>query len=195
MAMRKLIVCNLMSLDGYVEGDNKNFMVMPTDQSFDEYRAERLRHAATLLLGRATFELFHGFWPEVVNNPQATADQREISKRDNEILKIVVSDSLRLEPNAPWYDSTRVVSRADAPKVVADLKGQDGGDILTFGSQAMWSRLLKSGLIDELHLMIGPTVLGTGTPAFDTQVGITLRRKGIRTFEGSGNVVLQYEVQ
>lgn len=188
--VRTLVVCNLMSLDGYVEGANKNFMVMPADQSFDEYCAERLRHAGTLLLGRATFELFHAFWPDVVNDPRSSADQREISKRDNEIEKLVVSDSLRLDADSPWRDSTRVISRADAHRVVAELKGRPGRDILVFGSQTLWHHLLEGDLVDELHLMIGPTALGAGTPAFER--AISLHRKGIRTFADSGNVVLQY---
>ena len=46
--MRKLIVCNMMSLDGYYEGPGKNVMVLPMDQAFDSYNAERLRAADTL---------------------------------------------------------------------------------------------------------------------------------------------------
>ena len=52
--MRKLVVCNIMSLDGYYEGPGRNVMVLPMDASFDEYNLERLRSADTLLLGRTS---------------------------------------------------------------------------------------------------------------------------------------------
>lgn len=192
--MRKFVVCTLMSLDGYFEGEGKNFMVMPADHSFDAYCAERLRTADTLLLGRATFELFHGFWPAVADNPGASADQREISKRDNELQKVVVSDTLTLQPGTPWVTSTRVVSRAEAVDTVRDLKAEPGGDILTFGSRHLWNGLLAAGLVDELHLMVGPAVLGGGTPVFGSAPVAGLRRMGVQTFDGSDNVVLRYAV-
>ena len=50
--MRKLIVSNIMSLDGYYEGPGENVMVLPMDEAFDAYNAERLRAADTLLLER-----------------------------------------------------------------------------------------------------------------------------------------------
>jgi dihydrofolate reductase len=67
--MRKLIVCNIMSLDGYYEGPGGNVMVLPLDQAFDAYNAERLRAADTLLLGRTTYDGFKGFWPSVERHP------------------------------------------------------------------------------------------------------------------------------
>ena len=92
--MRKLIVTNLASLDGYYEGPGNNVMVLPLDAAFDAYNLERLRAADTLLLGRSTFEGFKGFWPEVVNDPKASETNREISRLDNAIDKVVISDSL-----------------------------------------------------------------------------------------------------
>ena len=58
--MRKLIVSNIMSLDGYYTGPDNNVMVLPMDQAFDAYNAERLRAADTLLLGRTTYDGFKG---------------------------------------------------------------------------------------------------------------------------------------
>jgi len=60
--MGKLIVTNIVSLDGYYEGPGGNVMVLPMDQGFDAYNVERLREADTLLLGRNSYELFKGFW-------------------------------------------------------------------------------------------------------------------------------------
>jgi len=192
--MRKLIVCNIMSLDGYYEGQGKNVMVMPLDEAFDAYCAERLRAAGTLLLGRTTYDGFKGFWPSVADDPSFTPTQREISRRDNEIDKVVVSDSLTSDETAPWHN-TRIVGRADAHEQIAELKRQTGGEILMFGSHTLWSDLLANGLVDELHLMIGPVVVGGGTPVFDGQPPVSLQLAGTRTWDGSGNVLVRYEVR
>ena len=192
--MRKLIVCNVMSLDGYYEGQGKNVMVMPLDEAFDAYCAERLRAAGTLLLGRTTYDGFKGFWPSVADDPSFTPTQREISRRDNEIDKVVVSDSLTSDETAPWHN-TRIVGRADAHEQIAELKRQTGGEILMFGSHTLWSDLLANGLVDELHLMIGPVVVGGGTPVFDGQPPVSLQLAGTRTWDGSGNVLVRYEVR
>ena len=148
--MRKLIVSNILSLDGYYEGPGKNVMALfdyrrdlyPMDESFDAYNAERLRAADTLLLGR----------------------------------------------------NTRIISRAEAHEQIAELKGQVGRDVLVFGSRTLWNDLLANDLVDELHLMIGPVVLGAGTPVFDEQPAVTLRLIDTRMWDGSGNVLLRYEV-
>src|SRR5262249_60253234 len=67
--MRNLIVCNIMSLDGYCEGPGGNVMALPMDGFFDEHNLERLRAADTLLLGAATYMALKGYWPAVAENP------------------------------------------------------------------------------------------------------------------------------
>jgi dihydrofolate reductase len=67
--MRKLIVCDMMSLDGYYTGPGNNVMVLPMDEAFDAYNAERLRAADTLLLGRVSYDMFRSFWPSVADDP------------------------------------------------------------------------------------------------------------------------------
>ena len=199
--MRKLIVSNAMSLDGYYEGPGKNVMALfdyrsdyPTDESFDAYNAERLRAADTLLLGRTSYDGFKGFWPSVADDPNATPLQREISRLNNAIDKEVISDSMTSEETNPWHN-TRIIGRAEAHEHLAELKRQPGREILVFGSRTLWSDLLTNDLIDELHLMIGPVVLGAGTPLFDEQAAGSLRLIETRTWDGSGNVLLQYEAR
>jgi dihydrofolate reductase len=201
--MRKLIVSNIMSLDGYYEGPGKNVMVLfdyrwevyPMDESFDAYNAERLHAADTLLLGRVSYDGFKSFWPSVADDPNATPIQREISRLNNAIDKVVVSDSLTSEETDPWHENTRIIRRAEAHEQIAELKRQPGKDILVFGSRTLWNDLLANDLVDELHLMIGPVVLGAGTPVFDGQPAVLLRLIETRTWDGSGNVLVRYDVR
>jgi dihydrofolate reductase len=201
--MRKLIVANIMSLDGYVEGPGGDVMALPMDGFFDEHNLERLRAADTLLLGATTYLGLKGFWPAVAEDPAvspavaadpAVADlHREIGQRNNRIDKVVVSDSLTADDTAPWTGTTTIVGRADAHKAVAELKDRPGGDILMFGSRTLWNDLLAAGLVDELHLMVGAAVLGDGTPAF-TGPAPRLRLLATRRRDGSDNLLVVYQV-
>jgi dihydrofolate reductase len=145
--MRKLVVCNIMSLDGYDEGPGNNVMVLPMDASFDEYNLERIRAADAVLLGRTSYQAFSGFWPAMADNP-----------------------------DAPW---------------LAELKQRSGREILTFASRTLWNHLLAAGLVDELHLVVGSTVLGGGTPIFGAPVA-GLKLLHAHGFEGSDTVLLAY---
>jgi dihydrofolate reductase len=191
--MRKLVVCNIISLDGYYEGPGGDVMAMPFDQGFDEYNAERLRAADTLLLGRKSYEGFKSYWPPVADNPDAPLVEREISRLNTAIDKVVVSDTLTPEQTEPWHN-TRIIGRADTHDEITKLKNGPGRDILVFGSHTLWNDLLTHGLVDELHLMIGPGVLSAGTRAFESRPPVQLKLVDSRTWDGSSLVLLRYAV-
>jgi dihydrofolate reductase len=192
--MRKLVVCNIMSLDGYYEGPGRDVMAMPMDEAFDAYNAERLRAAGTLLSGATTYRGFKEFWPPMADDPGARAVLQEIGRLQNTVDHVVVSDTLTEHDTDPWRDTTRIVRRADAHQRVAELKREPGREILVFGSRTLWNDLLAHGLVDELHLMLGPAVLGGGTPVFATRPPGGLRLAEARRFDGSDNLLLRYEV-
>jgi len=183
-----------MSLDGYYTGPGNNVMVLPMDGVFDAYNAERLRAADTLLLGRVSYDGFRSFWPSVADDPNATPTQREISRLDNAIDKVVVSDHMTPEQTEPWHN-TRIIRGADANAQIAELKRQTGKDILIFGSHILWNGLLANDLVDELHLMIGNVILGAGTPIFEDKPAVPLGLIDIRKWDGSDNVLVRYEVR
>ena len=191
--MRKLIVTNIVSLDGYYEGPGNNVMVLPMDSFFDAYNAERLRSAGTLLLGRRTYEGFKSFWPPVAGDPAYPPVLREISELNNAIEKVVVSNSLTPDQTAPWTDTTRILRRQDAHERIRELKRGDGGDILIFGSRTLWNDLLVARMVDELHLMVGAAVLGDGTRAFTGEKTPPLRLIDTRSVEDSDNVLVRYD--
>ena len=193
--MRTLIVSNIISIDGYYEGAGGNVMALPMDSSFNAYNAERLRAADTLLLGANTFRGFSAYWPSVADDPTADADNREISRLNGAIDKIAISDSLAPGAGGAWAETSRIVPRGEAHDAIRELKQQDGGDILMFGSRTTWHGLFDAGLVDELHLMVGGVVLGGGTPAFPDGVGAELCLLGTRTSDDSENVLVRYGVR
>jgi dihydrofolate reductase len=189
--MRKLIVANIISVDGFFSGPNNDVMQMPFDTTFSDYNAERLRAADTLLLGRKSFEGFRSYWPSIADDPDQPPVEREISRLDNAIDKVVVSDTLTDADLDPWTDTTRIVRRADAHEAIAELKRGEGREILMFGSHVLWNDLLKAGLIDELHLMIGSAFLGDGVPVFSgPRTG--LRLLDARVLDGSQLLLARY---
>jgi dihydrofolate reductase len=202
--MRKLVVSLIVSLDGYMEGPGGNVMALPMDDFFDAANLDRQRAAGTLLAGATTYRMFRSYWPAIADdptisptvaaNPALAGVHAEIGRRNNELTKVVVSDSLTPAETAPWSSTTTIVRRVDARERIAELKRHDGADLLVFGSRTLVADLLAAGLVDELYLMVGATVLGGGGSAFGDAGPLTLRLLDVQTRRDSDNVLLHYAV-
>ena len=192
--MRKIIVANIVSLDGYYEGPHNGVMDLPMDDAFNTNNLERFEAADTVLLGATSYQGFSSYWPSVpttrrcrptTRGPGRTTRPTAPSAAVDEVAVVVVSDSHGVD-RRPVGRNTRVIGRDE----VAALKESGDGECVVFGSRTMWNGLLADGLVDELHLMVGATVLGGGTRLFDAPVSLTLRHT--RRFDGSDNVLLVY---
>jgi len=193
--MRKIMVFDVISLDGYHTGPDNDVSVMVPMMGgvFDTYTAELLLGSDTHLVGRVSFELFKSFWPEIARDPTSerwTDEQRELSRAGASVRTIVVSDTL----TGDW-PGVRVIRRADAHRQLAELKRQPGKNILITGSRTLWNDLLAHDLIDEIHLMIGNVVLGAGIPAFAGKPPVSLHLAEVRSWRDSDNVLVRYDVR
>ena len=153
--MAKLIMWNLMTLDGRFEG------AQPWDLAFHEYAwgdelqhfiAEQTREVGAVVFGRRTYEGMMAYWSEAEGE---TADFM------NAVPKYVFSRTLE---RADWANTTLL--REEASAAAPRLKDQAGKDLFVFGSADLSATLLRDGLYDELRIGLVPMTLGEGTPLF-----------------------------
>jgi dihydrofolate reductase len=158
--MRKLIMWNMVTLDGFFEGTHPwdiDFHDAGWGEELQRFSIEQMSTADLLLFGRVTYEGMAQYWSSATGE---TAD------RMNAIQKVVFSRTLT---SADWANS-RLVS-TDAAEEVARLKQEPGKDILVFGSARLCASLTRAGLIDEYRVGVNPIVLGQGNPLFKPDTG------------------------
>jgi dihydrofolate reductase len=190
--MGRIVVSSMVSVDGYTEGPGGNVMVMPMDHAFTDHNAERVRAASSLLFGATTYRGMVQFWPTQVGAPGMPESHLYVAQRYADGLPVtVVSDTITEVETGPWRGQTTIVRRADTAAAVARLRAQEG-DAVVFGSRTLYAALLADGLVDELHLMVGPKVVAGDHRAFAGVPETDLRLLDVRRFEGSDNVLLSY---
>ena len=187
--MKKLILQEFVSVDGLASGPNDSVDFVPAsnqgDQRFGQRQMEFLDSIDTILLGRVTYEMFAGHWPNVPSGPD-----RPFADKLNAIPKIVFSKTL---DRAPWgsYPEAKLV-KTSAAKEVAKLRQGSGKDMVLWGSISLAQSLMSEGLIDEYQLIVCPLVLGKGRPLFaEKKNPVTMKLLSTKSFD-RGSVLLAY---
>jgi dihydrofolate reductase len=177
--MTRLIMWNLMTLDGFVEGPNRDiswhFDVW--GEELEKLSIEQLKSAGGLLFGRVTYELMANHWPGASG---------EVAEFMNALPKYVFSRT----PSRSDWNNTQMFG-ADVPGTMARLKRDSARDILLFGIADLAASLVPQRLIDEFRIAVNPIILGGGTPLFKPGERVKLKLLDSRALS-TGIVILRY---
>ncbi|MDB6113573.1 MAG: Dihydrofolate reductase [Lacunisphaera sp.] len=184
--MRKLIVFNSVTLDGYftdTQGD-MSWAHVNQDKEWTDFVSGNAQGDSAMVFGRVTYQMMAGWWP----SPQAKQAMPVVADRMNSASKVVFSKTL---DRADW-NNTKLV-KDDPAATVRKMKQESGPNLIIFGSGTIVAQLTEAGLIDEFQMIVVPVVLGKGRTLFD---GVTRRPKlkltKSRAFT-NGNVFLCYQ--
>ena len=147
--MRKIILSNLISVDGFFEGQGKELNWFVVEEEFFNYARELLNGTDTILFGRITYQMMLEYWPNAKDNDAV------ITHKMNHLRKIIFSKTLK---RVDWNNAE--LATADLLKEVKKLKEQPGKDIVIFGSGTLVTQLTQLGLIDEYRLDYKPGNIG-----------------------------------
>lgn len=184
--MRKIIYGPIgVSLDGFIEGPNREIDWHVVDEELHTFINERLREVDTFLFGRRMYETM-AVWDTIGSNPDISEFERDFARMWDKKLKIVFSSTLdSVQGNAR-------LAEGDIAEEIAKLKSQPGLNI-EVGGAGLAGAAVERGLIDEYHFFIQPIILGAGTPvlpSLDNMIGLKLIET--HAFE-SGVVYLHYQ--
>jgi dihydrofolate reductase len=183
--MRKLIVFNHVSLDGYfVDSKGEMSWAHKQDAEWNAFVQGNASGGGELLFGRITYDLMASFWP----TPVATQMFPVVAERMNNLPKVVFSRTL---DKASW-SNTKLIRNGMASEV-RKMKQEPGEGMVIMGSGTIVSQLAQEGLIDEYQMVVSPIVLGDGRTMFEgVKERLPLKLTKTRAF-GNGNVLLCYE--
>ncbi len=180
--MKRVIFQMSVSVDGYVEGPNQELNWHNVDDEFNAHAAETLKKSEVLIMGRKTYELMAGYWPNSTDNDP------DVTFQMNSTPKLVFSRTLK---SLEW-PSARVATGSIAEEV-ARLKSAPGDGLLWVGGSNLASAFLEAGLMDEVRIILTPILLGEGHTVFgDIKRRHELKHISTKPFK-SGNVLLTYE--
>jgi dihydrofolate reductase len=184
--MRKLKLSMQMAINGYVAGPNgeNDWMTWNPDDEFMEFLNSQYDSSDTMLLGRKLADGFIKFWESAFDRNPDTP----FAKKIVEMPKVVFTKTLE---KSIWNNTT--LAKGDLAEEIANLKQQDGKDIIVFGGAGFVSSLIKEGLIDEYHLIVNPTAIGSGMTIFNS-LGRTQKFSPIESkLYSGGKTVLSYK--
>ncbi|MGC0772010.1 MAG: dihydrofolate reductase family protein [Candidatus Acidiferrum sp.] len=183
--MRKLVVFNMLSLDGYfVDGKGDMSWAHKHDAEWNAFVNENASGSGVLVFGRITYQLMASYWP----TPMALQNSPVVAKGMNEMAKLVFSRTL---DKATW-NNTKLI-KGDLATEVRKLKNEPGPDMVILGSGSIVSQLAQHNLIDEYQMALSPIVLGKGRTMFEgLQEKLNLKLTRSRAF-GNGTLFACYQ--